>query len=198
MKALDARRALQTTLGVKADGLIGSRTREAFETLASAAPTADWPPSEPLPRPAGWSFLKAYVSGKDIVVVDASTTWFGGDNDSEDAGETACGYPTKGHPDLLGCALPCDGYGVRSLKGSPLPKLPFGLRRDGSPNPGGTMVEVTYKTRAFRVPFIDLGPSGYTRNALDLTKAVFRKLEVPPKTGKIVCNYRILGGAKFL
>ena len=45
----------------------------------------------------GWT---AEVIGNDIVVQNAKTTAFGGDGDKGDNGETACGFPTKGHPDL--------------------------------------------------------------------------------------------------
>ena len=39
----------------------------------------------------------------------AAATWFGGDDDPEDNGQTASGVPTKGNPTLLGCALPLNG-----------------------------------------------------------------------------------------
>src|SRR5579859_6774040 len=76
-------------------------------------------------------------SGDDLVVPRTAATWFGGDSDPGDNGETASGVPTKGHPALLGCALPLAGYGLQSLRGTPLPMMAFGLHRDGSPNPDG-------------------------------------------------------------
>ena len=72
----------------------------------------------------------------------AAATWFGGDDDPGDNGQTASGVLTRGHPSLLGCALPLAGYGLQSLRGTPLPMMAFGLHHDGLPNPDGAWVEV--------------------------------------------------------
>ena len=82
-------------------------------------------------------------NGDDLVVSRAAATWFGGDSDPGDNGQTASGVPTKGNPSLLGCALPLAGYGLQSLHGTPLPMMAFGLHHNGSPNPDGAWVEVT-------------------------------------------------------
>src|SRR5437763_6041987 len=73
-------------------------------------------------------------NGDDLLVPRAAATWFGGDADPGDNGQTASGVPTKGNPTLLGCALPLAGYGLKSLRGAPLPMMAFGLHHDGSPN----------------------------------------------------------------
>jgi hypothetical protein len=93
----------------------------------------------------GWT---AEVIGNDIVVQNSKTTAFGGANDKADNGQTACGFPTKGHPELLGCALPLDGYAHTkgehdALDGTPLPHMDFGLTSKGADRPSGAHVEVT-------------------------------------------------------
>ncbi len=45
MKAIDARKQIQTILGVVADGQIGPKSRAAFESLIGADSDSDWPPS---------------------------------------------------------------------------------------------------------------------------------------------------------
>jgi hypothetical protein len=77
-----------------------------------------------------WPFVVKF-SGT-LLVDNVMATWFGGDADPQDKGQTACGYPTKGHPDLLGCSLPMDLGTERPTEGSPIPRLPFGLHSDGT------------------------------------------------------------------
>lgn len=161
-------------------------------------------PAMKTPLPASDRFpFTVTVDGEDLVVRNVWATCFGGSADPQDEGETACGYLTRGHPDLLGCALPLDGYGVSSLKGSPLPKMPFGLRRDGTPRPGGAFVTVSMPqtgTVIESLPVIDLGPKGGTGNFIDLSIAAARRFDhrASARNFKMRVDVRILGGAAYL
>lgn len=118
-------------------------------------------------------------------------TWFGGDSDPMDDGRTACGYNTKGHPDLLGCSLPTNVPGDPFLEGSPIPKLPFGLHSDGTVNKSGTTVTVERLDNGatITVPLIDEGPGrGATKpggylHGIDLTVAAYKALGLNKVTG---------------
>lgn len=150
----------------------------------------------------GWSF-SVIVLGDDLLVENTTATWFGGDSDPMDSGETACGYPTKGHPELLGCSLPMDYKGPcratrKAVGGSPIPMLPFGLRPNGKERQGGTSVIVTRDAVSITVPLIDIGPARWAKDGIDLTLAAFLKLGGHRKQGVIPVSYRILGAAKFL
>jgi len=143
-------------------------------------------------------WLPVIVQGDDLVTPITYATWFGGDHDPEDNGETASGVRTKGNPSLLGCSIPMDGYGIKSLRGSPLPRMPFGLHHDGSENPNGAWVEVTCGLLTLRLPVIDLGPSLRTRHGLDLTVAAFKQLAGSLVQGVIKVSMRIKHGALYL
>lgn len=157
---------------------------------------------------AGWEWLVAEVVGDDIVVHGSNSTTFGGGDDQSDDGQTACGYSTKGHPDLKACSLALGGYAkserdLKALGGTPLPKLPFGLKANGKEQPDGAWVEVfdpNNPEKKFRYPVIDLGPAKWTKHALDLTVAAARDFN-PSATANnfsMVLDYRIIGGAKGL
>lgn len=135
-----------------------------------------------------WEWLHVEVDGEDIVVRGCVATNFGGDSDSMDDGTTASGINTKGHPDLLGCALPMASH-IAATHGSPIPKVPW-----------KTLVRVfCHETKQIiTVPVIDLGPGKRTQHGLDLTLAAFKALGVDPKHGVMQVDYRILGGAKYL
>ena len=150
----------------------------------------------------GWSF-SVIVLGDDLLVENTTATWFGGDNDPMDNGETASGVITKGNPRLLGCSLPMNyagkSYSLRkAVGGSPIPMLPYGLTRNGMPKPGGTNVIVTRGSNSLTVPLIDIGPARWTKDGIDLTVAAFAALGGHRKQGVIPVSYRILGGAKFI
>jgi hypothetical protein len=150
----------------------------------------------------GWSF-SVIVLGDDLLVKHTTATWFGGDNDPMDNGQTASGVLTKGNPTLLGCSLPMDYSGPsRSTRvavgGSPIPMLPWGLTRGGLPKPGGTNVIVTRGDISLTVPLIDIGPARWTKDGIDLTIAAFTALGGHRKQGVIPVSYRVLGGAKFI
>jgi len=157
--------------------------------------------SKEIRRP-GWSFV-VIVEGDDLVVTDTTATWFGGDSDPNDSGETASGYPTRGHPDLIACSLPMDYQGPdaatrKAVGGSPIPMLPWGLDKHGNPRPGGTQVIVTRGETSLTMPLIDIGPAKWTRKGIDLTIAAFRALGGTKKHGVLPVSYRVLGGAKHL
>ncbi len=116
-------------------------------------------------------------------------TWFGGDSDPQDSGQTACGFPTKGHPDLLGCALPME-LCTRSTAtmGAPFPHMPWGLDSHGVDVPSGCHVLVWRSddyTKSVTVPLIDLGPAksasrvsvgkSYVHNALYIMRETVAK-----------------------
>ena len=121
-------------------------------------------------------------------------TWFGGDNDPDDNGETSSGVFTKGHPHILGCALPC-----RVSHATPNPKykgLPFGTAVMVARVDGGSVVIV---------PLIDNGPSD--RNPahakIDLTVGTFAALGIPvvngrPVRGSVSVYFRISAGETFV
>lgn len=136
-----------------------------------------------------WPWLNATVDGKDIVVRGTVATWFGGSDDSEDDGQTASGEVTKGHPDMLGCALPMAIHGVKETAGSPIPKVPWHTTVRVYNHANGKVIEV---------PVIDLGPNKRTRHALDLTVAAFKALGGSVAQGVMTVDYRIIGGAAFL
>ena len=132
----------------------------------------------------------ARVEGDDLVVRGVRATWFGGAHDPHDNGETASGVSTRRHPELMGCALPMNGF--RLTKGSPLPDLPWMT----------TEVEIFRGSngRRLTVPLIDLGPAAppHAHAAIDLTVAAFRALGGDPKVGSINVDFRIRGAAHRL
>ncbi len=221
MKALDARKAFQAVLGTAQDGIIGPNDRAAIELLAKARSDEEWPlvakpgrkieappNARVVPRGPDWKF-DALVDGDDLLLINVKATAFGGDNDSMDSGETASGYNTKGHPELVAVSLPMSNDRVRDskhgfvLKDSPIPKMPFGLRPSGADNPSGCHVDVEFiGTGVFveNVPCIDLGPADWTGCALDCSVALARKVN-PKATANSFgarVNVRIRGAAKFL
>ena len=121
------------------------------------------------------------------MVAGVRATWFGGAHDPDDNGQTASGLSTRLHPDLLGCALPMNGY--RLTRGSPLPDLPWMT----------TTVHVTHPAtgKSIAVPLIDLGPSAppHAHAAIDLTCAAFRALGGSLAQGDLTVDFRIPGGA---
>lgn len=148
-----------------------------------------------LPDPAvlrgtGRYEFTARIEGDDLVVQGVQATWFGGAHDPQDDGQTASGVSTRLHPELLGCALPMDGF--HATQGSPLPRLPF----------LSTKVQVTRPSdgQSVVVTLVDLGPSAPPRAhaAIDLTVAAFRALGGALADGVLHVDYRVLGGALHL
>jgi hypothetical protein len=132
-----------------------------------------------------WTF-SAETDGDDIVVSNTTATWFGGDSDPLDNGETASGTMTKRNPFCMGCALPMLPQ-VKSTADSPIPKVPW-----------GTLVEVTGNGKTIVIPVIDNGPACSAGDGIDLTVHAFKALGVSLKTGVVKVSYRILGGAQYV
>ena len=133
------------------------------------------------------------VDGADLVVDSTQASWFGGNNDPMDSGETASGLLTKGHPELLGCSLPMHYVGSNgptraAMDGCPIPMLPY--RK--------TLVQVTRNGDSLMLPLIDIGPAKYTHHGIDLTIAAFKHFEPNLKVGLIQVSFRIIGGALHL
>jgi hypothetical protein len=177
-----------------------------LRAVAAASPPQPSPGTRILNGGPGWSW-NAQIVGNEIVVQGAKTTAFGGDSDKSDSGQTASGFPTKGHPDLMGCGLPLAGYAHSAadhaaLDGTPLPHMPFGLTSKGADNPTGAHVEVTDPATGKKtiVPVIDLGPARDTGHALDLTVAAANLFKTNATANNFVMklNYRIIDGAKFV
>lgn len=132
--------------------------------------------------------LRLFVDGEDLVARGVIATWFGGDSDPMDNGETASGVLTRGHPDLLGVALPLRRN--RWTVGSPIPP---GV-------PWQTMVQVySHETGQVRqAPLIDLGPNKWTGHAIDLTVGLVRALGLSVSDGEYLVDFRIIGGAEWV
>ncbi len=153
-----------------------------------------------LPGSPQWDWLKVAIDGEDIVTSSLTiVTFFGGDDDDMDSGETASGIDTKGHPLLMACALPLLRPHLPQLAGSPLPEHV----------PWRTMVRFfnPTNTRQIEVPLIDLGPSLYVmdhgvkrfiHHGADLTKAAFLALGGTVAKGSLRLRYRLIGGARYL
>ena len=144
-----------------------------------------------IPAP-GWN-LSVRIDGRDLVVDSTQASWFGGDNDPQDSGETASGILTKGHPDLLGCSLPMHYVGQHAptrnaMAGCPIPVLPYRT----------TFVEVARSGKTIKLPLIDIGPAKSAHHGIDLTQAAFNALGGNLKDGLIQVSYRILDGATHL
>jgi hypothetical protein len=143
-------------------------------------------PSGVLRGDGTWGWV-AELDGEDIVIRNATASWFGGDNDPQDNGETASGVLTKGHPDLIGFALPMDfGPKVPSTQGSPLPRIPW-----------RTPVTVSLGDVSVMGPLIDLGPAKSARHQVDCTQAAFKQF-APLSQGLVHgVDVRIKGGAAY-
>lgn len=143
---------------------------------------------KPLVGDGTWGW-QAILDGGDIVCRGVLASHFGGDDDPMDSGLTASGVPTRGNPQLLGCALPLRDMGEPNTDGSPLPKMPWFM---------GVRVWCPETNRSLVVPLIDLGPAKWTGHAIDLTKEAFRRLGVPLARGVIRVNYRIWDGGFYI
>ncbi len=172
--------AIQTTLGVTADGIWGPESKVALEKLVN--PTAE----------NGWDFIEMRTEGDDLVIENAIVTAFGGADDKMDSGETASGLSTKKNPAILGCALPMRRDASSALRGSPIPKIPWFTKVVFTDPKTGHNVETQ---------LIDEGPAKWTGHAGDLTVAAARMFD--PKATANNANLprltiRIVGGAKSI
>jgi len=145
------------------------------------------------------------TDGEDLVVRNVKTTWFGGDTDPDDSGETASGKRTKGNPDIMGCALPMD-LSIAALanqrprnypptSGSGLPKIPWFTK---------LIVSNEDESITQEIELIDIGPNKGAGSVagFDLTPAAFvalgGKADFKRNSGDMVCHYRIPGGVQYL
>lgn len=193
---------------------VGQWFRQVFGRSGQPAADLEGPPPAPLrpglravvPKRGGWGFT-VYIDGDDLVLHDVRATCFGGSADPQDSGKTASGVPTKGNPSLMAASLPMDYNGAnaavrKALSGSPIPRMPFGLFRNGRANKAdGCWVKVFHKGQlVLNVPVIDIGPAHGTGNALDLTIAAARVID-PKATAtnfEATVDIGIPGGAKYL
>ncbi len=193
MIARDKWTAIQRILGTEPDGIPGPNDEKSLGKLKEEAKfehanqirAKKLEASPILTGGEGWAFT-ARVDGDDIVVENCTVTWFGGDNDPLDNGETASGIPTKGNPNLMGCALPVLPQ-VHSTANSPLPKIPW-----------GTTVLFTYNWKTIGTTLVDNGPARSARDAADLTVKAFREFASLNQGVLKGVHYRIVGGAKFI
>ncbi len=195
MIARDKWTAIQRILGTEPDGIPGPNDEKALGKLKEEAKfehanqirAKKLEASPILEGGPGWKWT-AKVDGEDIVIENASVTWFGGDSDPLDSGETASGVMTKGNPNLMGCALPVLPQ-VSSTSNSPLPKIPW-----------GTTVLFNYNHKTIGTTLVDNGPSKNVPSgaAGDLTVKAFREFSSLNQGLLKGVNIRIVGGAKYV
>jgi hypothetical protein len=127
----------------------------------------------------------AIVEGNDLAVYDVKATWFGGDGDLGDDGDTKWHVKNTGEGIRTprGCALPLDGYSP--TLGSP---LPHGIVP-------GTLVKITNRHNHLQgtAELIDLGRNTSARSgaAIDLTQRTFLELggHIRPGLAKLTCSH---------
>lgn len=128
------------------------------------------------------------IEGIDLVSDRASATFFGGDDDPDDDGETASGVMTKGNPGVMGCALPMSFEAA--CAGTPIPRLPW-----------HTQLEVTniHTGAKCTVGLIDVGPAAppHAKGDIDLTIAASKVLNGGHEDNLTV-SWRISGGLHLL
>lgn len=169
-----------------------------------------------------WPFQVEFAGTLSITHVIC--TWFGGDDDPQDNGKTASGVVTKGHPDLMGCSLPMELCMLEpATRGSPIPRLPWGMDKNYQDIPAGAHVTVweenTPGNASPPLSLIDLGPAlsashqfavsqrskstlyrtrariarKYGPHAIDLTQAAFKALGGDLNIGIMWVSYQITG-----
>lgn len=185
------------------DGLWGPLSQGALNTWRASHGMA----GKLLHGDGTWPWF-AQIDGDDIIVQGAIATAFGGDDDKMDSGETASGFNTKGHPNLIAVSLPMNVPGIKELRGSPIPRMPFGLHRDGTDNPDGAHVDVTFFRARYprepiiirNVPVVDLGPAKATGHSLDCSVALARLADRKATANSFTAkaDYRILRAAKYV
>ena len=132
----------------------------------------------------------AVVDGDDLVITDVRATWFGGDSDPNDSGDTASGISTKNNPDILGCSLPMSTIEPRACAGSPFRKLKW-----------KTEIHVfnAVTNQVVTCQLIDVGPAkrkdGAKQGAIDLTPAAMKAIWNGVMHDEATVNFRIIGGA---
>lgn len=135
------------------------------------------------------------MDGQDIVVRDCTASCFGDAADvrsGQDNGVGASGFRYwPDHPDYIGIALPMRCSGIRSLRKSPLPKLPWYW-------PVRVFAHETGKSVIAHV--IDYGPTAGLDSgaAIDLLPATVAALGLKWSKGLWQVDYRCIGAAKYM
>jgi hypothetical protein len=162
------------------DGVFGPKSKTALERLIRG---------DKLIGDGSWPWIKASIDGDDIVIEPGKVTAFGGASDKSDSGETASGISTKRNPDIIGCALPMRRDSSPQLRGSPIPKLPWGTK----------VVFAAPTGREVTAELIDEGPAKWTKNIGDLTVAAARQFDRAATANNFgrTLSIRIVGGAKY-
>lgn len=187
---------------------LGVTNEPKYPTSAVGFNTSRMTPIEVVDPTWEWLSGKVFRDGDDLVIISTIATAFGGDDDPMDDGTTACGFNTKGHSDLIGCALPLRHDAIHDrrhgfvLRNSPIPMMPFGLDAKGRDNPLGAHVDLVFSNglKVDYVPVIDLGPANWTKHAIDLTIALARRKVANATANNFEdrVSFRIRGAAKFL
>lgn len=125
------------------------------------------------------------------MIRNVTATWFSGCGDPSDKERAANVVLTRNNPQLLGCALPMEGFHFHKTDGSPIPRLPC-----------GTLVRVFNRTPGSMESFslINLGPSKYAAShaAIDLTATAFKLLGGSIEHGVVHVDFIVPGGVRFL
>lgn len=184
MSDTDKIKQIQGILGVDQDGMIGPKTRAAFNALGSPTATNYFANDE-------WPWIKARVDGNDIVIEPGIVTAFGGDSDKMDSGETASGLSTKDNPSFIGCALPMRRDTNPQLRNSPIPKLPWRTVVRFTDLVSGTYVDTQ---------LIDEGPAKWTKHIGDMTTAAAKTFDPKATANNFekILAIRIIGGARYI
>lgn len=163
------------------DGKWGPKSQAAFDAIVH--PTK-------LIGDGTWTWIQMSKDGEDLVIEPGIVTAFGGDSDSMDSGETASGISTRDNPSYIGCALPMRRDSSPSLRGSPIPNLPWKTTVIFSDDHG-----VSVNTK-----LIDEGPARWTKHIGDLTVAAAQLFDRNASANNFerVLGIRIVGGAKYL
>lgn len=178
-------KAIQSIVGVTADGIWGPKSQVALDAIVHPVPVGE------VTGDGTWPWIKARVEGDDIVIDPGIVTAFGGAHDTMDSGETASGISTKDNPSYIGCALPMRRDSSKALAGSPIPKIPW-----------KTTVIFTNPRNGISVntKLIDEGPAKWTKHVGDLTEAAAKLFDQHATSNNFTetLGIRIIGGAKYL
>jgi hypothetical protein len=145
-----------------------------------------------------WAWV-AEIDGADIVIEDATMSWFGGEHDRLDNGRTASGVDNRKYG-VMGCALPVIP-GVPSTHGSPLAFENPDKRPHDPGIPWNTPVSLSNNGSSITlvVPLIDNGPAKWAGDQVDAPPATFEALGGKLDAGILHgVTVRILGAAKYV
>lgn len=166
------------------DGIWGPKCKAAFEKVLHPVG---------LVGDGTWPWIQMRVDGEDLVIAPGWVTAFGGEDDTVDGvfhGETASGLNTTENPDYIGCALPMN-RDVNSLRGSPIPKLPWKTP---------VIFQDLISGESVITKLIDEGPAKKTKKIGDLTVGAAKLFDEHATANNFerILAIRITGGAKYL